>query len=470
MLVRLEVVHREEGVRVAEGHLRVTEPHLGAGQLGEEVGVDGAGVGEVDHEPVPALRARLGVEREDPQRGLAVADRDHLAALGEALAGAKQERHALPAPVVDLAAQRDERLGLRVRRNARLGAVTLVLAAHHVLDVDRDHGLEDLDHLVAQRLRAQRGRRLHRHDAHQLEEVGHDHVPERPGLLEERGAALDREGLGDVDLHVGDVVAVPDGLEEPVREPQREDVVDRLLSQEVVDPEDLGLVEARADGLVERAGGREVAAERLLADDLGVLVQAARPEHLDHRGEGRRGHGEVVQEVGVAADLALRGFDRLHEPRGVVRLGDPEREHRLEAVPVAPLGLEAPELGDGAARVGPERVRRHRELLGRGSHDPAPDWQEPGHAEVEQSWDQLALGEVAGGAEQDDDVVLGPLDAMRRRTSHQPSPPGADSSTVSPRPTSTLPTILGAKRPWSTTPGIESSHAARAAGSDTSPR
>jgi len=40
-------------------------------------------------------------------------------------------------------------------------------------------------------------------------------------------------------LHVADVVAVPDRLEQAVGEAEGQDVVDRLFAQEVVDPEDL---------------------------------------------------------------------------------------------------------------------------------------------------------------------------------------------------------------------------------------
>ena len=68
-----------------------------------------------------------------------------------------------------------------------------------------------------------------------------DHVAEGARLLVEAGAARDRQRLGHVDLDVVDVVAVPDRLEEAVREAQREDVLDGLLAEEVVDPEDVVL-------------------------------------------------------------------------------------------------------------------------------------------------------------------------------------------------------------------------------------
>ena len=65
------------------------------------------------------------------------------------------------------------------------------------------------------------------------------------GLLVEPGAALDRQLLGHVDLDVVDVLAVPDRLEQAVAEAKREDVLHRLLAEEVVDTEDLRLPRAR---------------------------------------------------------------------------------------------------------------------------------------------------------------------------------------------------------------------------------
>jgi len=76
--------------------------------------------------------------------------------------------------------------------------------------------------------------------------VGDDHVPVGAGVIVEVGASVDRERLGHVDLYVGDVLVVPDRLEQAVGEPEGQDVVDRLLAQEVVDPVHLGLAEPHA--------------------------------------------------------------------------------------------------------------------------------------------------------------------------------------------------------------------------------
>jgi predicted nucleic acid-binding protein len=128
------------------------------------------------------------------------------------------------------------------------------LAEDDVVLADRRHRLEDLHGLVEERFCRERRRRLHRDEAEHLEQVGDDHVPERARLLVEGGAAVDRERLGDVDLDVVDVVSVPDRLEQAVREAKRQDVLDGLLAEEVVDPEDLLLGEHCVHRRVQRAG------------------------------------------------------------------------------------------------------------------------------------------------------------------------------------------------------------------------
>jgi hypothetical protein len=82
-------------------------------------------------------------------------------------------------------------------------------------------------------------RRLHRHEGEDLEQVRDDHVAVGAGLLVEAGAPAEAERLGHVDLHVVDEVAVPDRLEQAVGEAEGEDVLRRLLAEEVVDAEDL---------------------------------------------------------------------------------------------------------------------------------------------------------------------------------------------------------------------------------------
>ena len=79
-----------------------------------------------------------------------------------------------------------------------------------------------------------------------------DDVLRHARLLVELAATLDADLLGDGDLHVVDVLAVPERLEEAVGEAEDEEVLDRLLAEVVIDAEDLRLVEGLADGVVQR--------------------------------------------------------------------------------------------------------------------------------------------------------------------------------------------------------------------------
>ena len=113
--------------------------------------------------------------------------------------------------------------------------------------------------------------------AEQLHHVVLHDVAQRAGLLVERAAAFDAQGFGGGDLHVVDVVAVPDGLEDAVGEAEDQDVLHGLFAEVVVDAEDLALVEDRVDLVVECAGGVEVVAEGLFDDDADVAAVAGAP-------------------------------------------------------------------------------------------------------------------------------------------------------------------------------------------------
>ena len=146
--------------------------------------------------------------------------------------------------------------------------------------VARDRA-QDLDLLVAQRIGLERRRRLHRDQADQLEQVVLEDVARRAGLLVERAAVLDADRLGHRDLHVVDVAAVPERLEDAVAEPEDQQVADRLLAQVVVDAIDLRLAEDLADLAVEPLRRFEVVPERLLDDDpppAAVVVLVVEPD------------------------------------------------------------------------------------------------------------------------------------------------------------------------------------------------
>ena len=77
--------------------------------------------------------------------------------------------------------------------------VAVVLAVADAGGVERLDRLEQLVVLPAKRLRIEAARRLHRDEAEHVEEMRHDHVAERAGLLVEPGPAFDGEVLGYVD-------------------------------------------------------------------------------------------------------------------------------------------------------------------------------------------------------------------------------------------------------------------------------
>src|SRR6516165_10715796 len=186
---------------------------------------------------VRALRADTRPLREHAFGRFAEGNGDDALALRQPLAGAQEERHAGPAPIVDRAFQRDEGLGIGLGVDAGLGTVARVLPAHDMLRIDRQHAAKDLVFFLADGPRRQRRRWLHRHERENLEQVGDHHVAIRPGRLVEGGTRGEPERLGNVNLHMIDEVAVPDRLEQPVGEAECEDVLRWLLAQEVVDAE-----------------------------------------------------------------------------------------------------------------------------------------------------------------------------------------------------------------------------------------
>ncbi len=99
-----------------------------------------------------------------------------------------------------------------------------------------------------------------------------DDVARRADAVVVAGTAADADVLGHGDLHVVDVVGVPDRFVELVGEAQRQDVLDRLLAEVVVDAEHGVGREDRLDDVVQLARRLQVAAERLLDDDAAPLA------------------------------------------------------------------------------------------------------------------------------------------------------------------------------------------------------
>ena len=354
----------------------------------------------------------------------------------EPLAGAHVEGDAAPAPVVDVDTHRHERLDARVLRDVRLVAIRRrllalhvalrVLAAHHVLlHLRAFHGAqraEDLHLLVAHGVGRERDRRLHRGEAEELHEMVLDDVAGDAGLLEELPSALDADLFRHRDLHVVDVLAVPQRLEEAVGEAEDEEVLDRLLAQVVIDPEYLRLVEGLGDGVVQLLRAREVVPERLLDDDARprrarAVLAGRRNEprllqvlHDDAEVGGR--HREIEEPIAGGTALLVEPLEVLAElavGRGVLEGAGDVAETALEVGPERRIdGLAARVLADALLHLGAEllvalRAPRHAD------HREAAR-QRAAHGEVVECRHQLAPREIAGGAEDDDGARLsGPV-------------------------------------------------------------
>jgi|GEM_PF-6928513 len=187
-------------------------------------------------------------------------------------------------------------------------------------------------------------------------------------------------------------------LEQAVGEPEGEDVLRRLLAQEVVDPEDLALPEDTVHLIVQLDRAVQVGAERLLHHHPGPLYQARVLQHGDHRQRGLRRDGQVVQSQYVLAQFVLRLGDRRREGiragtlRHVAELAGEGRPLRLVQRPGA-------ELGDRLVREMPERLGIH---VLQGGRDDLHVGGQRGQRQVGQAGQQLASGQVAGSAEEDD--------------------------------------------------------------------
>ena len=253
--------------------------------------------------------------------------------------------------------------------------------------------------------------------AHQLEQVVLDHVAGGADAVVVAGPATDADVLGHGDLHVVDVVGVPDRLEQLVGEAHRQDVLDRLLAEVVVDPEDRARREDVAEDAVELAGRLEVVAERLLDHHpapraVALLGQAVLLELPDDGAEEARRDREVEGVVAAGAPLLVELLDRAAqavERRVVVEVALDEADALGELVP----DLLA-ELGAG--------VRLHRvvddlgEVLVRpvapGEADEAEAGrQQPAVREVVDRGHHLLARQVTGHAEEHQ--AAGPGDARQ---------------------------------------------------------
>jgi hypothetical protein len=182
--------------------------------------------------------------------------------------------------------------------------------------------LEQLGLFGAHRVGVERDRRLHPDHGEELEQVVWHHVPQRPRSLVEPAATLDTHSLSCRDLHMVDMVTVPERLEDAVRKSQHQNVLDRFLAEEMIDPIDLVFGQHLEDLRVKCLRGREVVPERFFDDHpppcfLRLLGQPGVAELLDHRTKEPIGDGQIEQHIGGIVLLLPLGQQPLEISEGL---------------------------------------------------------------------------------------------------------------------------------------------------------
>src|SRR5688572_2634324 len=291
-------------------------PHLFARLLGAHAEADRHTVWT---EPESQVIGRAGRNVEQRTTGTPEAHDDLRRRHRHPLACADQEWHARPARRIDVEPERCVGFDRGICGNVRFFAVTRVLATY---DVTGARGLDRPqypDLLVAHRVARIARRWLHGEQTHDLQQVILHYVADRPQLLVEPAAALNSERLRHRELHARDVPAIPDWLEEGVRETEVQQVLHRLLAEKMIDAENLRLVEHLTEAAVERPRGFQIATERFLHYDPRAAGTAgfAQPRH--HLGEQTRWDGEIVQR---SARLAQRIPE--HPERGGIAVIAPD--------------------------------------------------------------------------------------------------------------------------------------------------
>nr|ART39972.1 J98 [uncultured bacterium] len=365
---------------------------------------------QADDQPVgfPG-RGRL---RQDGVRHGVEIDHDLGHALGQALAGTQEKRHAGPAPVVDLGLDGDVGFGAAFGRNARLVQVAghrlavhgarPVLPAHgfflDVGGVDRPQGAQNLEFFVAHGIGVDAGRRLHGHDAQQLQHVALHHIAHGAGGVVILAAAFGTDLFGDGDLHVAHRAAVPQRLEDGIAEAQRQQVLHRFLAQVVVDAKDLLFRKDAADRLVDGLGAGQVVAQRFFEHHPGQGRNQSVPgQAFADRAKQPRGGGQIEHPHAACAVL-----EPGRQGAEAVRVGAVHRQVVDAGAERAPGGVVEIGRGDELAAI----VAEHAQVLvaaqaAAGQTQDAPAGRAFVVAKgVIQCRQQLAQGKVAGGTEE----------------------------------------------------------------------
>src|SRR3954447_5243818 len=219
------------------------------------------------------------------------------------------------------------------------------------------------------------------------------HVADGADAVVEAASTLDTDRLAHRHLHAAHIVAVPHRLQQRVREPEHQQVLDALLAEVVVDAEDALLGEHRVQRFVELDRTGQITAEGLFHDDAPALVETDGRERLGDGRKHRRRNGHVKD-----GDRALVLVERVVQalPCLMIRVvtldqGEPAHQ-RLDHARIH-VGYRG---DDRVVTVLAERLVRP---VAPGDSDHG-NLQRAMSLEVIQRRKQFSFGEVAGCAEQ----------------------------------------------------------------------
>src|SRR5687767_2207645 len=127
------------------------------------------------------------------------------------------------------------------------------------------------------------------------------HVAQGSGVVEVPAPALHANALGIGDLHMVDIAAIPERLENGIVKAEDQDVLYRLFAEVVIDAVDLVFLEHALDIAVQRLGGVQVVSKWLLDHDpapvcIVLLRQASSSQLLDDRRK-KPGRGREVKKI-----------------------------------------------------------------------------------------------------------------------------------------------------------------------------
>src|ERR1700688_30385 len=139
--------------------------------------------------------------------------------------------------------------------------------------------------------------------------IGH-HIAEGAGSFIEGASMLDTDSFSCRDLHVVDVIAIPEGLDDVVGEAEDQNVLYGLFAEIMIDAVDLIFVEDLLELLVELSRGLQVVAERLFDNNAGPMTvfflgETCLAELLHDRGEKARGDGEIEKAISSGVVLLI---------------------------------------------------------------------------------------------------------------------------------------------------------------------